>query len=390
MKNVCMIAYTRYSSDQRVRREAEAVASISGHSVTVLSLKEQETPRTLEKNGVKIQELDIAKYRGKSDVTYIFSYILFTLLAFVECTIQLARKSLDVVHVHNMPNFLVFAGLIPFLSGKPIILDVHDTMVETYAAKFAGRSSRILNWGLRLEEAICCRMARHIICVNDIQKEAIVGRGIPEGKIIVAMNVPDPRVFDHNRTIRGRIHEDGRFRMIYHGTVTKRVGVDQAIRAVSKLNGKVPGLEFHIVGDGDDLKEFQAVSKKLGMRDRVHFLGRVPLEGLIPILEEMDLGIVPNGRNIATELMLPVKMLECIALGIPVIAPRLKTISHYFTEEMVFFFEPDDVDSMSEAIRAASASEESRLSRAREARRFLDMHRWESHKSGFMEMYRNI
>jgi len=85
-----------------------------------------------------------------------------------------------------------------------------------------------------------------------------------------------------------------------------------------------------------------------------------------------------------------VKMLECIALGIPVVAPRLKTISHYFTEEMVFFFEPDDVDSMSKAILAASASEESRLSRAREARRFLELHGWESHKSRFMEMYRNI
>ena len=173
------------------------------------------------------------------------------------------------LHVHNMPNFLVFAGLIPLLAGKPIILDVHDTMVETYAAKFAGRSSRLLEWGLRLEEAICCRMARHIICVNDIQKAAIVGRGIPEGKIIVAMNVPDPRVFDHNRTIRGRANEDGRFRMIYHGTVTKRVGVDQAIRAVSKLNGKVPGLEFHIVGDGDDLKEFKGTEQETRVRGSV-------------------------------------------------------------------------------------------------------------------------
>ena len=119
----------------------------------------------------------------------------------------------------------------------------------------------------------------------------------------------------------------------------------------------------------------------------MHFLGRVPLEGLIPILEEMDLGIVPNGRNIATELMLPVKMLECIALGIPVVAPRLKTITHYFTEEMVFYFEPDDVDSMAEAILQASLSAEGRLSRAREARRFLERNGWESHKSDFLRMY---
>jgi glycosyltransferase involved in cell wall biosynthesis len=387
MKHVCMVAYTIYPSDARVRREAKTVASLPEHKVTVLALKELATPREYEMDGVVVKELDIGKYRGKSGAKYILSYLRFTFLAFLACAKLLTGKSLDVVHVHNMPNFLVFAGLVPLLAGKPIILDVHDTMVETYAAKFAGKSSRILDWGLRLEEAICCRMARHIICVNDIQKAAIVGRGIPEGKISIAMNVPDPKVFDHNRTIRSRVNEDGRFRMIYHGTVTKRVGVDRAIRAVSKLNGKVPGLEFHIVGDGDDLKEFKGIIKNLGVRECVHFLGRVPLEGLIPILEEMDLGIVPNGRNIATELMLPVKMLECVALGIPVVAPRLKTISHYFTEEMVFFFEPDDVDSMAEAILQASVSAEGRLSHAREARRFLEKNGWESHKSDFLRMY---
>jgi glycosyltransferase involved in cell wall biosynthesis len=390
MTHVCMIAYTLYSSDQRVRREAEAVASIPGYRVTVLALKEQENPRTIEKGGVEIRELDIAKYRGKSGANYIRSYIHFTYLAFLECNRLFARRELDVVHAHNMPNFLVFAGLRAYISGKPIILDVHDTMVETYAAKFAGRSSRLLDWALRLEEAICCRMARHIISVNDIQKAAMVGRGIPEGKIVVAMNVPDPGMFDHNRTIRGGINAGGRLRMVYHGTVTKRVGVDQAIRAVSKLNGKVPGLEFHIVGDGDDLKEFQAISEGLGERDRIRFIGRVPLEGLIPILEEMDLGIVPNGRNIATELMLPVKMLECIALGIPMVAPRLKTISHYFSDDMVYFFDPDNVDSMSEAIKAASVNEEERFNKARAARRFLETYGWESHKYAFMEMYRNI
>jgi glycosyltransferase involved in cell wall biosynthesis len=390
MKHVCMVAYTIYPSDSRVRREARTVASLPGHKVTVLVLKEQAAPRTYEMDGVAIQELDIAKYRGKSGAKYIRSYVRFTFLAFLECAKKVVRKSLDVVHVHNMPNFLVFAGLVPLLAGKPIILDVHDTMVETYAAKFAGRSSRFLEWGLRIEEAVCTRMARHIVCVNDIQKAAMVGRDVPDNKIVVAMNVPDPKVFDHTRSLQARPDGNGKFRMIYHGTVTKRVNVDLALRAVEKLNGRIPGLEFHVVGEGDDLKEFQDLSRELGVEDKVHFRGRVPVEGLIPILEGMDIGIVPNGRNIATELMLPVKMLECIALGIPVVAPRLKTITHYFTEEMVFFFEPDDVDSMSEAILAASASEESRLGRAREARRFLQTYGWESHKSGFLDMYREL
>ena len=390
MKHVCMIAYTIYSSDGRVRLEAETVASLPGHSVTVLTLKEKESPRTFEKGGVLVRELDIAKYRGKSSGSYILSYLRFTLLAFLECTRLHARKSLDILHVHNMPNFLVFAGLVPYLSGKPIILDVHDTMVETYGAKFDGRSSKILEWVLRLEESICCRMALRIVCVNDIQRAAMVERSVPEEKIVVAMNVPDPKVFDHTRCIRARRDNGGKFRIIYHGTVTKRVSVDLAIRAVSRLNGDVPGLVFHVVGDGDDLEEFRVLSRKLGVEDMVMFRGSVPLEGLVPILEEVDLGIIPNGRNIATELMLPVKMLECIALGIPVIAPRLRTITHYFTEAMVFYFDPDDVDSFAAAIRTAYASEEVRLRKAREARRFLETHRWEIHKSDFLDMYREL
>jgi glycosyltransferase involved in cell wall biosynthesis len=390
MKHVCMIAYTFYSSDARVRREAETVASLPGKTVTVLSLKEQEKPGILQKGGVLIKELNISKYRGKSSVRYIFSYLSFTFIAFLECTRLLARKSLDVVHVHNMPNFLVFAAFFPLLFRKPIILDIHDTMVETYAAKYSNRYSKVIKWVLGLEEAICCRMASHIVCVNDIQKAALVGRNVTEKKIIVAMNVPDPKVFNHNRIIQARAKEVGKFRLIYHGTVTKRVGVDQAVRAISKLDSRVPGLEFHIVGGGDDLEEFKELSRSLGVDNKVYFRGQVPLEGLIPILADMDLGFVPNGRNIATELMLPVKMLECIALGIPVVAPRLKTITHYFTEDMVFYFDPDDIESMAEAVLEASASEEARLNKARTARRFLEMYGWESSKSDFIEMYRSL
>jgi len=390
MKHVCMIVYTLYSSDARVRREAETVASLPGKTVTVLSLKEQEKPRVLQKGGVLIKELNISKYRGKSGIRYIFSYLFFTFVAFLECTRLLSRKSLDVVHVHNMPNFLVFAAIFPLLFRKPIILDIHDTMVETYAAKYSNRGGNIIERVLRLEEAISCRMASRIVCVNDIQKEALVRRNIPEKKIIVAMNVPDPKVFDHDRIIQVGPKEHGKFRLIYHGTVAKRVGVDQAVHVVSKVDGRVPGLEFHIVGDGDDLEEFKKLSRRLGVENKIFFRGKVPLEGLIPILSGMDLGIVPNGRNIATELMLPVKMLECIALGIPVMAPRLKTITHYFTEDMVFYFDPDDLDSMAEAVLEASASEEARLNKAKTARRFLETYGWESNKRDFIEMYRSL
>ena len=48
--------------------------------------------------------------------------------------------------------------------------------------------------------------------------------------------------------------------------------------------------------------------------------------------------------------MLPVKLLEYVSLGIPAVVPRLKTIEHYFSDDMVAYYEPEDVESLADAI----------------------------------------
>ena len=64
----------------------------------------------------------------------------------------------------------------------------------------------------------------------------------------------------------------------------------------------------------------------------------------------MDIGVIGNRRTAAGDLMLPVKMLEYICLDIPVVVPRLKTIEHYFSDDMVAYYEPEDVESLANAI----------------------------------------
>ena len=106
------------------------------------------------------------------------------------------------------------------------------------------------------------------------------------------------------------------------------------------------------------------------------------------MVRDMDLGIVPLESNPATELMLPVKLMECLSLGIPVVAPRLKAIRHYFTEDMLFFFEPGDVVSMEAAIIAAR-DPEARRARVRNAQAFLEEYDWTVHRAAFLDLYRS-
>ena len=46
------------------------------------------------------------------------------------------REKYDLIHVHSVPDFLVFTAWLPKLTGTPVILDIHDILPEFYASKF--------------------------------------------------------------------------------------------------------------------------------------------------------------------------------------------------------------------------------------------------------------
>lgn len=390
-KHICMVAYTNYATDARVRREAETLAANPSYEVEVMVLKESPLPRRYLLDNVMVRELDVAKYRGQSGMKYVFSYFNFFVLAFLTCTRLLLAGRLDVFHAHNMPNFLVFCGLVPALTGKKIILDVHDTVLETYASKFTAMRNdtlrRVLMKLLQLEESLSCRLADRVVTVNEIQCQTLVQRGIPRRKTLISMNVPDPKRF-HPEAGTRRGADNGRFRLVYFGTITRRLGIDLAIQAVARVAPGIPEVEFHIIGGGEDKEAFRRLAENLDLGEVVRFSTReYPLEKLVPILREMDLCIVPNRVGPATELMLPVKMLESIALGIPVLTPKLKTIAHYFGDDMVFYFEAENVSSMASAIRQAYENADLRARKAARAKTFLNEYGWENHQHTLLDAY---
>jgi glycosyltransferase involved in cell wall biosynthesis len=289
-----------------------------------------------------------------------------------------------------MPDLLVFAAIIPRTLKKKVILDIHDSLPETYAAKYDDAENRFLFKLLCWEEALCCKFASKIICVNHVQRDALIKRRIPAEKIIVSMNVPDHKKFSSIHTKQSKNKSSNTFKLVYHGTITKRLGVDFAIRAVAKSFDKIPGLEFHIFGDGDDVEEFIQLSKLLGIDNIVKFNKMLLLEDLINIVSGMDLGVISNRKNMATDLMLPVKMLEYIFLEIPVVAPRLKTIEHYFTEDMISYFEPENVDSLADTILKLWSNETERKEKAMKAKGFLDIYGWEKQQMDLIDFYKEI
>jgi glycosyltransferase involved in cell wall biosynthesis len=380
-----MIAFTHYPFDGRVRLEAESLVEW-GYEVCFLVPKEQATPKTYLLAGVIVKELNVVEYGGKNKLQYLRSYMKFMVLAFFACTRLFVQSHIRIFHVHNMPNVLVFAALIPRLFGSTVILDVHDTVVETYQAKFGSTSSFLLSV-LRLEERICCALAQKVICVNHVQRESLIKRGIPSEKIATVITMP--KFISYERTEHRNL-QNGTFRMVNHGTISKRLGNDLIVQAAARLVREIPGFELHIIGGGDDLDECRRLSESLGLGEHVHFHKGVPWDELAKKLELMDVGIVANRVNEATELMLPSKLIDYVVLGIPAIVPRLKAIQYYFSPGMVSYFEPENVESMVATTVRMYKDKQGREQQSLSAKGFLEKYGWHNRDEGLSGLYRDL
>src|SRR4030042_892501 len=240
MKKVCMVAYTYYHWDARIPKEAEALVQ-QGTSVDCFCLREGDYTRLSVINGVNVYCLPLGKFRGSSTIKYMLSYILFFLLAFFTVSKFYFKRRYDVIQFHTLPDFIIFAGLIPKIFGAKLILDMHEITPEFYMLKFGVSESHLLIRILKLLEKICAHFADAVIVVDDPIKRLLLQRCKFKSEPTVIMNSPDERLFCSD--CLARVESLNSFSLIYHGTLTSLYGLEFAIQAVAKLKDRIPHLK---------------------------------------------------------------------------------------------------------------------------------------------------
>ena len=248
-------------------------------------------------------------------------------------------KPYDVVITCTLPDAAVLSALPARWLGSRVILDVHDTMPELYQDKFGGRRGAIGARLLMFMERWCAGFADRVFAVHQLHRMRLEQAGISRRKITVVMNSPQPSIF--RQTASHPVDTDWQSCvLVCHGTITRRLGIDTAIKAVSLLADRIPGLQLRVIGGGDYLEQARTAGVESEVSDHVRFQGMAPIEELPRLLCDATIGLVPNHASSATHLMLPVKLMEYAALGIPVIASRLRTVEHYFPEPAVRLVAP--------------------------------------------------
>jgi glycosyltransferase involved in cell wall biosynthesis len=359
--------------EPRVARQVR-VAVERGFEVDVLATRRPGEEARVSVGGAYVLRLPVVHRRGGRPVAVICEYLGFTILATAVIAGKMLGRRYDVVQVHNPPDFLVAAAILPKMMGARVILDIHDLAPEMVKMRFGDRCGAAQAAAmLRVIERKASSLADTVITVHEPYRRELVARGIDEEKLAVVMNAFDERLLPSRRSRRAR----EAFRVVYHGTLSPPYGVHLLVQALPHVLCRVPEARLEIYGEGDLAPALRAQARALGVGSRVQMSdGYLPHEEVLAAVSGASAGVIPNLATELNRFALSSKLFEYVALGIPVVSAALPTIRDYFSPNEILFFEPGDAGALAAALLDVAAAPEAAAARATAAARRADDYGW--------------
>lgn len=375
-----MLVYAFYENDTRVMQYATALTR-RGDTVDVICLRRKGRPRYEVLDGVNVYQIQERTVNERNRLSYVGRIVRF----FFHSAAFLARKQLthpyQLVHVHSVPDFLVFAALIPKLRGVPVILDIHDILPEFYSSKFNVPPDSLTFRLLLLVERASATFANHVIIANHLWHERLLSRSVRAAKCTPIRNYPDSRVF----VARPNGRSNGKFLVMYPGTLNSHQGIDIAIKAFAKIKNQLPNAEFHIYGEGPMKPHLVSLAEELGLNGSVLFKDWVPVVQIARLMADSDLAVVPKRASSAfgTEAA-STKVFEFLALGVPVIVSRTRIDSSYFSDSTVKFFESENVDDLAQCMLLLAQDQPLRAQLAKNGLEYAQQNSWDVKQQDYL------
>ena len=146
-----------------------------------------------------------------------------------------------------------------------------------------------------------------------------------------------------------------------------------------------PNLTLEIYGEGDSLGVIGARAQELGLDGNLKLSGRyLPQVDVLEQVQSAHVGVIPNLASRLNRFALSSKMLEYVALGVPVVTADLPTIREHFSEDEVLFFPAGDARALANTLREVASDPEAAKVRAAAAlRKYRECYGWSANAARY-------
>lgn len=289
MKILQVIPYFCFGGAETMCENLTYALKKLGHEVCVVSLATEHTPisRRMEESGVRIEYLD--KKPGLD----------LSMIPKLVCLMK--REKPDVVHTHL--NVIKYAALAAKLTAvKKSVHTVHNVASEEAEGPLQKITNKFyfgLGWSVP------------VALSPEVKKTIVDLYGLPESKVPVIYNG-----IDLSRCLPKQAYSAEKITLIHIGRFNQQKNHRGLLEAFSMLVKQIPDCRLQLLGDGELWDETEAYARKLGIRDRVDFLGSQ--SNVYPYLQQADIFLLPSLFE-----GMPMTIIEAMGTGLPVVASRV-------------------------------------------------------------------
>jgi glycosyltransferase involved in cell wall biosynthesis len=249
-----------------------------------------------------------------------------------------------------------FTGvLLARLFRIPIILEVNGAGALEHKRDGDIRGYRLALWS---ERAIC-NAATYVIAISTPLRRILIDSGIRPEKIVVMANGINPHHFRRDPAgsaeLRHRYYLEGKTIVGFVGWFRDWHQLDTLIAAFHQAYTANPNLRLLMIGDGPQMPDLRSYVQTHHLEEAVIFTGPIPHDDVPPYLDLLDVAIQPA----ANEYCCPMKILEYMFLGKPVIGPRQENIEELVDDGVTgWLFTPGSLEAMTGALKRISSDPE--------------------------------
>jgi len=272
---------------------------------------------------------------------YTISLLLVSILLAPIILLLDKLKPIKFIYVRSSPLAFAFV-LIPSLARKTCVKipEIFEDDVRDLG--------RIFSFIFRLADRLALDRANYI-CVPSslLLRKIALRRGLlPRGKVVyVPAGVDGEKIENIRKQTQYRVNVREEYTIGFIGLIEWWQGVDILVYATAKIKNSLnKPVKLLIVGDGPERRKIEKLCKEL--RVNCHITGSVKHEEALRLMGKLDVLVVPRRRISSTESVIPIKVIEAWALGVPVITTKHEIYNYIgltYGEDLVFC-EPDPND----------------------------------------------
>lgn len=231
--------------------------------------------------------------------------------------------------IYERYNLYLLAGtMLKRRMGIPLLLEVNSPLVFERSQHSGGLA---LPWLAKWAEGTAWRSADYVLPVTHVLAEYVKAYGVPDERISVIPNGINEKHFasaPHIATAKAQIGLANALVLGFTGFIRDWHGVD---RIIDWMASKYAPENSHllVVGDGPVRQDLEAQAQRLGVGDRVTFTGVVHRDAVPGLVAAFDIALQPAVTSYAS----PLKLMEYMALGKAIIAPRAQNLLEILKDE---------------------------------------------------------